>query len=190
MASNNDRSKSVPNPPSEIEEGKSVDGEQGGREQELLAKLARAEKAALEAEERLQEHLANQDTSGLRVRNESGPFRGDHGGWRFRIGPAVPELHPHLKTITENACDESELKRWYCATNQDPPKSGKQVDPVKVNLKVECLDPGRKKLAIYKQRLSNIREKLESGSQLSAAEQDLLNKHEAEILGYDPEDLD
>lgn len=104
----------------------------------------------------------------------------------FRIGPFDKEKHPHLPVVEMKACDESEMIRWYCATTHDPPKSGKQVDPVKVRLKVECLDKGRADLIWRKQHLSNIRSKLASGSPLTGKEQDMLDANEDEIYGSGP----
>lgn len=156
------------------------------RELELMAKLEAKERDLAKAEQQLAESIAN-ETSGLRVRTEErGPYRGDSGGWLFRIEPFDKEKFPHLKPVEIKACDESELIRWYCATHQDPPKSGKQVDPVKVRLKVECLDKGRQDLIWRKQYLSNIRAKLAAGSPLTQKEQSILDANENEVYGAGP----
>lgn len=156
------------------------------RELELMAKLEAKERDLAKAEQQLAETIAN-ETSGLRVRTEErGPYRGENGGWMFRIAPFDKEKFPHLAPVEMKACDESEMIRWYCATHQDPPKSGKQVDPVKVRLKVECLDKGRASLIWQKQQLSNIRAKLASGSPLTEKEQKMLDANEDEVYGAGP----
>lgn len=156
------------------------------RERELMAKLEAKERELAKAEQQLADSIAN-ETSGLRVRTEErGPYRGENGGWLFRIAPFDKEKFPHLQAVEMKACDEAEMIRWYCATHQDPPKSGKQVDPVKVRLKVECLDKGRADLIWKKQHLSNIRAKLASGSPLAEKEQVMLDANEDEIYGAGP----
>ena len=165
--------------------GSSQPQSQGGapqlseREKELLAKLERAEAQI----KNLEEEQAANASSGLKVRKEDGPFTGENGGWRFRVGPRMAEQYPHLETVEVNACDESEAIRYYCATHENPPGSKKQVDPVRVHIQCTCLSPEREKFINYQKALGTIRRKLESGSALSAHEQSILDKDTNSVLG-------
>jgi len=150
---------------------------------ELLKKLAAAEERAQQLEIE-NDALTTDASSGLKVRKEpGGPFTGPEGGYKFSIGPLNAELFPHLPKLEQYACDESELKRWYAATHENPPKSGKRLDLLKVKLEIVLLDPRRAKLIIHKQKLANIRSKLEAGASLTSAEQATMDKYEREILG-------
>jgi hypothetical protein len=169
-----------------------VDEQQAAAEakvKDLLAKLEAAEKRATALQEE-NEALQTGTSSGLKVRKDQGkPYSGESGGWLFKIEPLDKEKYPHLPTLTERACDESEMIRWYSGYHEDPPKSGKRVDIVKVKLKVTCVDKGRISLINHVKRLANIRQKLDAGIGISQADEAILAKHESEILGVEQESV-
>lgn len=151
---------------------------------ELLARLEAAEKqvSALKAEN---ESLAQQATlTNRRIRSEAAPFAPEPGSYVFRIGPVDREKHPDLPVVTQRACDESEMIRWYCATHEEKKGSGKQLDPVRVHLKVECIDKRRSQLIVLDQRLGAIRHKIAAGGQLTKEDQELVARFEAKIFQF------
>lgn len=174
---------------SESKSGESKSGEAKGKgkskavreREEALRKLEEAEARIRE----LEEEKRAREAIGLAVKHEKMPFAGDNNeGWEIEVGPSpkIADKHPHLKTVTVRAVDESEAIRWYCATNEDKPGSGKMIDPMRIRVVARCVDPGRERLVVHKHRVANVRRKLESGQSLSQKDQEFLERHESEIL--------
>jgi hypothetical protein len=153
---------------------------------ELLRKMDSLEKAMQEKDAEIQA-LKDQQLAGLKVLpGASRPYCGPDGGYKFRIEPKFPEKYPHLKPLTENACDESELIRYYCAVNEEVKGSNKRLDPVRCLLTVTCLDEGkRKNLTYHKQRLANIRMRLDQGHTVSAEDQAMIDSEYRILQGMD-----
>jgi hypothetical protein len=151
--------------------------------EELLEKLKRAEARIKE----LDEKLRDSDAAGRAVRHEKQPFAGELGGYQFEVTPSARTLEnfPHLKPVVVSACDESEAKRWYLATNETRPGSNKMLDATRVHLSVVCKDKRRAKLIQHAQRVAYIRQRLESGQTLNARDQEYMDAHENEILKFD-----
>lgn len=157
-------------------------GKSGGLESPL-DKLAAAEARIKELEARVADAENSNATSGLKINPQDRPFCGDSGGWKFRVGPRQSEKYPGLPIREMAACDESEIKRWYCASHDWPVGSRRALDPVAIDIVVECIDERRARFVFHKAKLSKIRSKLEQGQQLTEDEYKLLNEHESEIQG-------
>ena len=146
----------------------------------LVAKLAAAEaRIAAFEQERKDDELA---TTGAKIRAGEIPLNIPGGSYLFRVGPMLDKDKARLPTVEEVAVDESEIKRWYCLSHDDPPGSKKPVDPLKVKLQVECIDPARRASINLQKKLSAIRAKLENGHSLTEDEQKFADQHEAEVL--------
>lgn len=153
--------------------------------EERLAKLEAAEAAMKAREEALQAReeslLAQKDSSALRpIRPSEAVTIGN--GYKFEVSPANPTDNLPKKEI--DCCDESEAIRWYIATTSDPEKPGKQLDPVKYQLKVKCLDPRKAADRAAALRLAGIRAKAARQGMLTDEEQRLFDEDEQKRLGY------
>lgn len=159
--------------------------------QDLMARLAKLEAAEKEVEalRAENERLTQEKFSSRRLMHGARPFAPQGGSYKFRIGPTKrdKEKYPHLETVEEEACDESELKRWYCATNESKPGSNMQIDPANVTLDIVCIDKRRSELLVLKNQLSALREKINKGSALGPNDLKLLQKYEAEVYNYPKE---
>lgn len=149
---------------------------------ELQARLAALEAAEAELAERRrelderEEQLKNDLASrGRALLNEKEAYRGSEGGYKFEVGAVNIEKYPTLKPIVVTAVDESEAKRFFCATKQDPDKPGKQVDPVKIDIAVRCVDPRRQENINRAYAIAAIRRKREQGNPLSEQEEATLS---------------
>lgn len=149
---------------------------------DILAKLAAAEAKIREQDEELAAKA--QEAAAMKVRPDEAPFAGENA-YRFSVGPLHAAKYPQLQTHVVEACDESEAIRWYCMTQQHPAGSGKRVDPVKVQLVATCLDKRRAENIMLAKRIAAVRRKLESGSALSKEDNEILDKYEGKVLGYD-----
>lgn len=139
------------------------------------AELAEQRRDIAEREEQLKTDLASR---GRALLDEKEAFKGPDGGYRFEVGAVNFEKYPTLKPIVVVACDESEAKRFFCATKQDPDKPGKQVDPVKIDIMARCVDPRRQEAMNRALALAAIRRKRENGQPLSEQEEALLSLSE------------
>lgn len=145
--------------------------------------------AAAEAEiRRLTEQLAAKEAEadavgGLKINPSDRPFTGDTGGWKFRVGPIAKDKYPMLPVREIMACDESEAKRWYCASHDYPAGSRRAIDPVAIEISVTCLDERRNQLMIRKARFATIRQKLFAGQALTNDEEKILQSNQEEIEG-------
>lgn len=162
-------------------------GTAGALPADVQSKLDAAEQRIRDLESRLAEEVHG--GRGLRVRAGGKPFAGPTGGYLFEVYPLQPAKFPHLQPAKVHAVDESEAKRWYAESNEEPPGSNKQLDLVRVKIEVKCLDRRRNALIMHKQTLSGIRARIASGASLTDREVALLEKHEDEIMNF-PKEID
>ena len=149
--------------------------------EEMRVALEKAEAANRKKDEEIE---AMRETAGLKYDPKAQPMTGEAGGWLFEIEPLVedkPELS-HLKPVKARACDESELKRWYCFAHEMTPGSGKAVDPLKVRFRITCLEASmRAKEIMTSTRIGALKQKLKVGAQLSQTDQELLEQFEDRV---------
>lgn len=148
----------------------------------IFARLDQLEKE-LEAE-REKALAAAEAESGRRVSNSDKPLRGEHGGWKFKVGPEKPQDFPGLEPLIDNFVDEAEAKRFYINTRSWPLNSGIALDPISVKIAVECVDDRRKKEIVLQRQIAIIRAKLEKGQSLTTAEQQILSGNEARVYNF------
>lgn len=151
---------------------------------QLLARLEAAEKRVAKLQEE-NDLLHGDNSSGLRLSNSAKPYAGEAGGYKFQIGPLDSVKYPHLRTVTENAVDESEMIRWYAATNEHPPGSKRRLDILKIKLRVICIDARREKLIAHRKRIAAIRAKIDAGSALNDRDEETLLITDEEMLNSD-----
>ena len=163
-----------------------------------MKRMAELEKE-LEARDRHIEDLeaeaqAIRDQGGLKFNAADIAFEGPHGD-EFLVTPHLNRedqannVFKHLKPKKVKAVDESEAIRWYLQSHESSEGSGKPLDPVRVRVTATAVGDARRKRVQLKRQLVNLRNKLESGNMLSDREQELLNEYEADIYGYDKEEL-
>ena len=148
----------------------------------IFARLDQLEKE-LEAE-RQKALAAAEAESGRRVSNSDKPLRGEHGGWKFKVGPEKPSDFPGLEPLIDNFVDEAEAKRFYINTRSWPLNSGIALDPIAVKITVECIDDRRKKEIVIQRQIAIIRAKLEKGQSLTPAEAKVLEGNEARVYNF------
>lgn len=153
--------------------------------EDRLAKLEAAEAAMKAREEALtareESLLAQKDSSALRpIRPSEAVTIGN--GYKFEVSPVNPAHNLPKKEI--ECCDESEAIRWYVATTSDPEKPGKQLDPVKYQLTVKCLDPRKAADRAAALKLASIRAKAARQGILTDEEQRLFDEDEQRRFGF------
>jgi hypothetical protein len=124
----------------------------------LLAEK-KAELAKIEAD------LEARKAGGLPLLQDGAVHKGD--GYVFRVGPRDAKHQATVPVRDIEACDESEAKRFFCATTPDPTRPGRQLDPVRCELKVEMIQgmEKRKQVLADHQRAAMIRTKWRSTGQ-------------------------
>lgn len=164
---------------------------QGLDPNELLARLEAAESQLKERDDTiagLKDEVSElTQAGGLKFSPKEQPFAGPDGGYNFVVTPKVKADDPsmqHLKPRKVKCCDESEALRWYCQVNENKPGTGMALDPMKVQLHVECVDDARQRSLMRQKQIAALRRKVENGQQLSAADNKLLATCEEEIYGY------
>lgn len=154
------------------------------REREDLLKRAEAEllerqRELAEREEQLKSEMAER---GRALRPADQAYRGPGDGYEFEVGPTpgAKKLYPELRTVRVMAVDESEAKRWYCATVEDPRpnRRGRQIDPVAIDIAVRCIDERRQRDLNLAYMVAAARRKREAGQPLSEQEAALLSQAE------------
>lgn len=151
---------------------------------DVLERLERADAEIKRLNEALKAKEAEADaTGGLKINPGDRPYTGDTGGWKFRVGPTAKAKYTDLPTVEINACDESEAKRWYCASHDYPKGSRRAIDPVAIDITVTCIDEGRNRLVQRKAKFANIRQKLFAGQTLTPDEDKILQDNYDEIQG-------
>ncbi len=142
----------------------------------MRQKLAILEKQMADKDAELAE-MREQANSGLKVlASASAPYVGPDGGYLFEVKPRNPAKYPHLKPLRQRACDESEIKRYYYAVNEEVKGSNKRLDAVKCQLIVTCLEKSkRNEKKLFKAKLANIRKRLDDGHMVSKEDQELID---------------
>ena len=147
--------------------------------------MAAAEAELLERQrdiEAREEQLKNDEAArGRSLRDEKSAFVGPNGGYKFEVGAVNVKLYPTLAPIVVTAVDESEAKRFFCATKEDPRRPGKQVDPVGIDVMVRCVDPRRQDDLNRAYQLAAIRRKREQGNPLNEQEEATLSLYERSL---------
>ena len=146
--------------------------------------LEAREAAVREREEaiRAREAAEADGGSGRRFNPKNKPFRGPTP-YKFRVGPLAAKYHDKLPMKEVEAVDESEAKRWYAESHEDPERPGQAVDTVRIELTAKCIDPRRLEAQKHALRIANIRAKRDSGVALSKDEERmLLQAEEAALL--------
>jgi len=149
--------------------------------QAILAKLDEAEAAVTELQARNDQLEA--DAAANSIHRGARPVVGEGGGYVFVVGPVNRAKHSALPVKRLTCCDESEAIRYYVISTDNPPGSGKQVDPVKVALRAVITDNRRAKLTQLKQRISQVRLKLQNGAPLTTNDQKIYSQYQQEIDG-------
>lgn len=148
-----------------------------------LKELEAKEKAIAEKEAELNaKEAAMSDGKGRRFNPKAQALRGPVP-YKFKVGPVNPKYHDKLPIKEIEAVDESEAKRWYAESHEDPDRGGQAVDTVRIELMVKCVDSRRAQAQQLALRLANIRSKRDSGVALSEQEEEmLLSAEEAALL--------
>ncbi len=156
-----------------------------------LARLAVVEKRLADAEAEVSklrdENERITSSGGLRYSPKDKPFTGEDGGYEFIVTPhpsAEDHDSGHLEPATVRACDESEAIRWYCQSHESKKGSQRAVDPVKVRITAKIVGRARADAIMRQRQISALRRKVETGNQLSEADQALLSECEDEVYGF------
>lgn len=158
---------------------------------DLLARLDAAERELKSRDakiEALQDEVKQlSQAGGLKYSPQEKPFAGENGGYEFIVTPHPKEGDTdfaHLKSMSVRCIDESEALRWYCQVNETKKGSGRALDPVKVRLTVACVGRERADSIVRQKQISVLRKKIESGMQLTDADNELLAQCEEQIYGF------
>ena len=150
-----------------------------------LEALEAAEAELVERSRELQEReesMRNDEAArGRALRDEKEAFKGPNGGYKFEVGAVDFVKYPTLRAIVVTACDESEAKRFFCATKEDPRRAGKQVDSVGIDIYAKCVDPRRQQDLNRAYQLAAIRRKREQGNPLNEQEEAQLSLYERSL---------
>lgn len=129
-----------------------------------------------------EEQMKNDEAArGRSLRDEKSAYVGENGGYKFEVGAVDYKKYPTLAPIVVQASDESEAKRFFCATKEDPRRPGKQVDPVGIDVTVRCIDTRRQEDINRAYELAGIRRKREQGNPLTEQESAKLSLYERSL---------
>jgi len=151
--------------------------------EELLKKMAETEAELARVTAERDEAREQAEAMSNRRVSKSEPLRIKGSTYLFEVGPVKAKDYPHLPVVQIETIDESEAIRWYAATHEHPPQSGRQVDLVAVKMQARCIDPKRAQAIMIQKQISILRQKVEQNQALTEREQQMVQEFHEKIYG-------